>query len=71
MNIYFHLIWFVWIKEKPDKLIEFSLLIEFPLYSEIDQLYKICCVLGTPELTAFPKATNVSQLMNLSCAEVS
>ncbi|XP_034916012.1 serine/threonine-protein kinase MHK isoform X1 [Populus alba] len=42
----------------------------FPGESEIDQLYKICCVLGTPELTAFPKATNVSQLMNLSCAEM-
>ncbi|XP_024451412.1 serine/threonine-protein kinase MHK isoform X3 [Populus trichocarpa] len=42
----------------------------FPGESEIDQLYKICCVLGTPELTAFPKATNVSQLMNLSCADM-
>ncbi|KAJ6334018.1 hypothetical protein OIU78_011014 [Salix suchowensis] len=42
----------------------------FPGESEIDQLYKICCVLGTPEPTVFPKASNVSLLMNLSCAEI-
>ncbi|KAJ6403733.1 hypothetical protein OIU84_012021 [Salix udensis] len=43
----------------------------FPGESEIDQLYKICCVLGTPEPAVFPKASNVSLLMNLSCAEIS
>jgi serine/threonine protein kinase len=41
----------------------------FPGESEIDQLYKICCVLGTPDWTVFPEARNVSRLMNISYSE--
>ncbi|XP_050206471.1 serine/threonine-protein kinase MHK isoform X2 [Mercurialis annua] len=42
----------------------------FPGESEIDQLYKICCVLGTPDWTTFPGATNISGLMNICYSEV-
>ncbi|OAY34822.1 serine/threonine-protein kinase MHK isoform X2 [Manihot esculenta] len=42
----------------------------FPGESEIDQLYKICCVLGTPDWTTFPGATNVSRLMNICYSEI-
>ncbi|GMH25829.1 hypothetical protein Nepgr_027672 [Nepenthes gracilis] len=38
----------------------------FPGESEIDQLYKICCVLGAPDWTTFPEAKNISQLINIS-----
>ncbi|XP_017190786.3 serine/threonine-protein kinase MHK-like isoform X2 [Malus sylvestris] len=34
----------------------------FPGESEIDQFFKICCVLGTPDLTVFPEGTNASRL---------
>lgn len=43
----------------------FTLCPLFPGESEIDQLYKIRCVLGTPEWALFPDARNVTQLMNL------
>ena len=33
--------------------------------SEIDQLFKICCVLGTPDLTSFPEGTNISRLYEI------
>ncbi|XVF32127.1 hypothetical protein REPUB_Repub17cG0055200 [Reevesia pubescens] len=42
----------------------------FPGESEIDQLYKICCVLGAPEWTCFPEATNISRLINISYLEI-
>lgn len=38
--------------------------------SEIDQLYKICCVLGAPDWNAFPEARNLSGLVNISYSEV-
>ncbi|KAG6411891.1 hypothetical protein SASPL_124544 [Salvia splendens] len=38
--------------------------------SEIDQLYKICCVLGAPDWRAFPQATNISRLVDISYSEV-
>ncbi|CAI9297447.1 unnamed protein product [Lactuca saligna] len=44
----------------------FTLCPLFPGESEIDQLYKICCVLGTPDWTLFPEARNVARLMNIS-----
>ncbi|KAL6338392.1 hypothetical protein AAG906_020476 [Vitis piasezkii] len=37
---------------------------------EIDQLYKICCVLGTPDWTIFPEATNISRLLSVSYSEI-
>ncbi|KAA3459267.1 serine/threonine-protein kinase MHK-like isoform X5 [Gossypium australe] len=42
----------------------------FPGESEIDQLYKICCVLGAPDWASFPEATNISRLINISYSEV-
>nr|KJB42551.1 hypothetical protein B456_007G157300 [Gossypium raimondii] len=42
----------------------------FPGESEIDQLYKICCVLGAPDWTSFPEATNISRLINISYSEI-
>ncbi|KAL9228353.1 hypothetical protein vseg_003943 [Gypsophila vaccaria] len=42
----------------------------FPGESEIDQLYKICCVLGAPDCTVFPGAKNVTQLINISYSEI-
>ena len=38
--------------------------------SEIDQLYKIYRVLGTPDLTAFPIGANNSRLLDLVGHEV-
>lgn len=38
--------------------------------SEIDQLYKICRVLGTPDWNIFPEATNISRLLSVSYSEV-
>ncbi|KDP45288.1 hypothetical protein JCGZ_15153 [Jatropha curcas] len=43
----------------------------FPGESEIDQLYKICCILGTPDRTTFPGATNIARLMNICYSEIS
>ncbi|XVE78144.1 hypothetical protein DITRI_Ditri13aG0120200 [Diplodiscus trichospermus] len=42
----------------------------FPGESEIDQLYKICCVLGAPDWTSFPEAKNLSRLINMSYSEI-
>ncbi|XP_022771516.1 serine/threonine-protein kinase MHK-like isoform X1 [Durio zibethinus] len=42
----------------------------FPGESEIDQLYKICCVLGAPDWTSLPEATNISRLINISYSEI-
>ncbi|XVE72706.1 hypothetical protein DITRI_Ditri11bG0060700 [Diplodiscus trichospermus] len=42
----------------------------FPGESEMDQLYKICCVLGAPDWTSFPEATNLSRLINISYSEI-
>jgi len=38
--------------------------------SEIDQLYKICCVLGKPDWTTFPEAKSISRIMSISHTEV-
>lgn len=48
----------------------FTLCPIFPGESEIDQLYKICCVLGTPDWTIFPEATNISRLLSVSYSEI-
>jgi protein kinase/renal tumor antigen len=37
--------------------------------SEIDQLYKICCVLGKPDWTTFPEAKSISRIMSISHTE--
>ncbi|KAJ8428482.1 hypothetical protein Cgig2_029935 [Carnegiea gigantea] len=37
--------------------------------SEIDQLYKICCVLGVPDWGALPQSKNTAQLINISYSE--
>ncbi|GFZ01869.1 protein kinase superfamily protein [Actinidia rufa] len=42
----------------------------FPGESEIDQLSKICCVLGTPAWITFPEARNISLLINISYSEI-
>ncbi|KAL0459940.1 UNVERIFIED_CONTAM: Serine/threonine-protein kinase MHK [Sesamum latifolium] len=42
----------------------------FPGESEIDQLYKICCVLGAPDWNTFPEATNISRLLNITCSDI-
>lgn len=39
--------------------------------SEIDQLYKIVCVLGAPEWNTFPEATNISRLVDITYSDVS
>ncbi|XP_010532913.1 PREDICTED: serine/threonine-protein kinase MHK isoform X2 [Tarenaya hassleriana] len=38
----------------------------FPGESEIDQLYKICCVLGNPDWTSFPQAKGISRIISIS-----
>ncbi|KAK4573729.1 hypothetical protein RGQ29_031610 [Quercus rubra] len=44
----------------------------FPGKSEIDQLCKICNILGMPDLTIFPEGTNTSRLLGIfSCEEIS
>ena len=46
--------------------------IVFSMGSEIDQLCKICNILGMPDLTIFPEGTNTSRLLGIfSCEEVS
>ncbi|KAI8523298.1 hypothetical protein RHMOL_Rhmol13G0062400 [Rhododendron molle] len=42
----------------------------FPGESEIDQLYKICCVLGTPDWTTFPETNNIALLISISYSEI-
>ncbi|XP_042514921.1 serine/threonine-protein kinase MHK-like isoform X1 [Macadamia integrifolia] len=44
----------------------FTLCPIFPGESETDQLYKICCVLGTPDWNTLPEGMNVSRLINFS-----
>ncbi|XP_059660079.1 serine/threonine-protein kinase MHK isoform X2 [Cornus florida] len=48
----------------------FTLCPIFPGESETDQLYKICCVLGTPNWTTFPPVRNITQLINISYSEI-
>lgn len=48
----------------------FTLCPMFPGESEIDQLYKICCVLGTPDWTLFQEARNIAGLMNISYSKI-
>lgn len=48
----------------------FTLCPLFPGESEIDQLYKICCVLGAPDWTLFREARNVARLMNIGYSEI-
>lgn len=42
----------------------------FPGESELDQLYKICCVLGRPDWSVFPEARNISRLVDISYFEI-
>uniref|UniRef100_A0A2P2LV81 cyclin-dependent kinase n=1 Tax=Rhizophora mucronata TaxID=61149 RepID=A0A2P2LV81_RHIMU len=42
----------------------------FPGESELDQLYKICCILGAPDWTTFPEATNIPRLMEISYSTI-
>ncbi|KAK4270181.1 hypothetical protein QN277_023255 [Acacia crassicarpa] len=42
----------------------------FPGESELDQLYKIYCVLGTPDLTSFPVGANNLRLLDIVGYEV-
>ncbi|XP_027092952.1 serine/threonine-protein kinase MHK isoform X2 [Coffea eugenioides] len=42
----------------------------FPGESELDQLYKICCVLGRPDWSIFPEARNISRLVDISYFEI-
>lgn len=42
----------------------------FPGESEIDQLYKICRVLGTPDWTTFPETNNIALLISISYSEI-
>ncbi|KAK3029408.1 hypothetical protein RJ639_039752 [Escallonia herrerae] len=48
----------------------FTLCPIFPGESEMDQLYKIYTVLGTPDWSSFPEAKNVSRLFSISYAEL-
>ncbi|WOG95068.1 hypothetical protein DCAR_0314370 [Daucus carota subsp. sativus] len=41
-----------------------------PGESEMDQLYKICCLLGTPDWTAFPDCRNTVGLVNVCYSEI-
>ncbi|KAI4365762.1 hypothetical protein MLD38_021721 [Melastoma candidum] len=42
----------------------------FPGDSEIDQLYKICNILGLPERSSLPGGADVSRLLNISFSEI-
>ncbi|KAK9138452.1 hypothetical protein Sjap_009046 [Stephania japonica] len=48
----------------------FMLFPMFPGQSEMDQLYKICCVLGTPDWTDLPEGMNLGRLINLGVSEI-
>ncbi|XP_058093386.1 cyclin-dependent kinase F-3 isoform X3 [Magnolia sinica] len=48
----------------------FTLCPLFPGESETDQIYKICCVLGTPDYTTWPEGMNLSRLLNFRFSEV-
>ncbi|KAG9149356.1 hypothetical protein Leryth_003319 [Lithospermum erythrorhizon] len=43
----------------------------FPGESELDQLYKICCVLGSPNWNTFPEAQNMFQVLGIHYTEIS
>ncbi|KAK6163723.1 hypothetical protein DH2020_000587 [Rehmannia glutinosa] len=40
------------------------------VWVEIDQLYKICCVLGRPDWNTFPEATNISRLVDITYSDI-
>ncbi|KAG6417213.1 hypothetical protein SASPL_119366 [Salvia splendens] len=42
----------------------------FPGESEIDQLYKICCVFGAPERNTFPESKNISRLVDITYSAI-
>ncbi|KAL3828928.1 hypothetical protein ACJIZ3_017730 [Penstemon smallii] len=48
----------------------FTLCPIFPGESEIDQLYKICCVLGAPDWNTFHEVTNISRLLDITYSEI-
>ncbi|GAB4830296.1 hypothetical protein Ancab_019934 [Ancistrocladus abbreviatus] len=48
----------------------FTLCPIFPGESETDQFFKICCVLGAPDWTAFPEAKNITQLIKISYSKI-
>ncbi|KAF3631564.1 Serine/threonine-protein kinase ICK [Capsicum annuum] len=48
----------------------FTLCPIFPGESEIDQLYKICCVLGPPDWTSFTEPRSASRLFDISCFDI-
>ncbi|KAJ4968144.1 hypothetical protein NE237_014845 [Protea cynaroides] len=48
----------------------FTLYPIFPGESETDQLYKICCVLGTPDWSTLPEGMNVSRLISFSFSAI-
>lgn len=48
----------------------FTLCPIFPGESELDQLYKICCVLGSPNWTTFPEAQNIFQQLGIHYTEI-
>ncbi|KAK4482971.1 hypothetical protein RD792_010145 [Penstemon davidsonii] len=48
----------------------FTLCPFFPGESEIDQLYKICCVLGAPDWNTFREVTNISRLLDITYSEI-
>ncbi|XP_021720121.1 serine/threonine-protein kinase MHK-like isoform X1 [Chenopodium quinoa] len=48
----------------------FTLCPIFPGESEIDQLYKICSILGAPNWSVFPDANNHAQLVNICHSQI-
>ncbi|XP_077229546.1 protein kinase superfamily protein isoform X2 [Tasmannia lanceolata] len=42
----------------------------FPGESETDQLYKICCILGSPNSTTWPEGINLSRLASFSFLKI-
>ncbi|CAM8973561.1 unnamed protein product [Rhodiola kirilowii] len=48
----------------------FTLCPIFPGDSEVDQLHKICCVLGAPNWNTFSDATNISRLTSVCFSEI-
>ncbi|GFP93508.1 serine/threonine-protein kinase mhk [Phtheirospermum japonicum] len=47
-----------------------AICILYPCHCEIDQLYKICCVLGRPDWNTFPEATNISRLLDITYSDI-
>ncbi|KAG9446060.1 hypothetical protein H6P81_012188 [Aristolochia fimbriata] len=48
----------------------FTLCPLFPGESEMDQIYKICAVLGSPDYTTWPEGMNLSQSLNFRFSEI-